>query len=364
MNENFFSLFEQIEDPREDINKKHELVTLIFIVMLAVLSGYTSYRAIEDFGISYEEELAKYVDLTNGIPTHVTFARVFSRINSEQFQAVFIQFVQMLAEKIEGVIPIDGKTIRNSGKNPIHMVTAWSTMNSLVLGQLRVEDKSNEIVAIPKLLELLSIEGCIITIDAMGCQKNIAEQIIDQKGDYILALKANHPSLFQDVKDYFSEPSENISSFTETIKEHGRIEKRVCEVREDISYLQEHHNWKNLRTIAKLTTTKTIKNKKTEETRWYISSLPACPERIAKAVQQHWEIENKLHWVLDVTFNQDKACITKDNGPENMDIIMKFSLNILNNYKNKNQLKQSIKSLQRRCAMSFNFLVKILNSLV
>ena len=271
-----------------------------------------------------------------------------------------MEFTAQLAEKVKELIAIDGKTIRNSSKNPLHIVSAWCEANEMVLAQVKVANKSNEIIAIPKLLELLDLTGKIITIDAMGCQRDIAEQIVEDGGDYVLGLKGNQKTLREDAEDYF----QNLVEFTGEIwqeynKGHGRQEERITYVTEAIKALQKHHNWPGLNSLALVISTRTIKGKTTKEKRYYISSLPANAEKICRAARKHWGVENKLHWRLDVDFNEDKACIRNENAAENMNIMRKWALNILSPQKGKN----SIRSLQRKAAMSWGHMTKLLEQI-
>lgn len=349
-------IFGNIEDKRSWRNQRHPFLSLLGIALLGALAGIDSFSGLGDFAEAHEENLRKLFDLPNGVPSHDTFQRLFDAINPDQFAKQFSLFTKALADAVAGIIAIDGKTIRNSGTNKaLHIVSAWCEANELVLGQIKVEQKSNEIPAIPLLLELLDISGRIITIDAMGCQREIAAQIIKQDGDYVLGLKGNQSALYDDVATYF-EGEKEYPCWKEYDKGHGRLEERVCYATDDIDWLIKEHNWPGLKSIAKVVSKRVVKEKESVETRYYISSLAADPEKICKAARSHWGVENKLHWRLDVVFNEDKCCIRDDNAAENMDIMRKWALNIISKYKG----KSSMKSVQRKVAMSFAFMKDLL----
>lgn len=349
-------VFEGIEDKRSLRNQRHPFLSLLGISLLGALSGIDSFSGLGDFSEAHEENLKRLFSLPHGAPSHDTFQRLFDAIKPDEFLLRFSLFTQALASAVEGIIAIDGKTIRNSGgEKALHIVSAWCEANELVLGQIKVKEKSNEIPAIPLLLELLDVAGRIITIDAMGCQREIAEKIIEGAGDYVLGLKENQARLYADVVTYF-EKTDHYACWEEFDKGHGRIEKRTCYATDKIDWLINEHRWPGLKSIAKVISKRTIQGKETVEARYYITSLPAIPEKICKAARAHWGIENKLHWRLDVVFNEDKACIRNDNAAENMDIMRKWALNILNQHKGKG----SVRSLQRKVMMSFSFMVDLL----
>ena len=321
----------------------------------------------EDYARSKEELLRTFLKLTNGIPSHDTFNRVFSSIDSQKFESCFIEWVSLLAQlHPREVISIDGKTIRGakaSGKkSPVHMVSAWATKNQLVLGQERVSEKSNEITAIPKLLKVLSLENTIVTIDAMGCQTEIAEKIIEEKADYILAVKENQAQLHEDVKDEFTF-GKNIISYSDQELDHGRIETRVCSILTDFQFIGQNNKWKNLATVIKVESTREFKNSDRpmeEATRYYISSLTAEPKDFQKAIRSHWGIENKLHWTLDVAFGEDASRKRKDNAAQNFSTLNKIALNLL---KNEKSSKVGVKSKRLKAGWDDHYLIKILNQL-
>lgn len=357
LKDGIIDIFDGITDCRSARNQKHPFISLLGISLLGALSGIDSFSGLGDYAEMHFEGLSKQFDLPNGPPSHDTFQRLFDAMEPEQFHDCFFRFTQQLTKVFEGILAIDGKTIRNSGDNPLHIVNAWCESNQLVLAQICVDKKSNEITAIPKLLKLLDLHNRIVTIDAMGCQRKIASQIIEQEGDYLLNLKGNQGSLHEDVESYFTEQVKQASqSWEEFDKGHGRLEHRKCYVTDDIYWICKHHQWPGLKSVAMVESERRIKDKIETETRYYISSLDADPERICKAARAHWGVENKCHWRLDVVFNEDKACIRNDNAAENMSIIRKWALNILNKKKG----KSSLKSLQRKACMSVEFV----NSLI
>ncbi|MGH2415696.1 MAG: ISAs1 family transposase, partial [Microcystaceae cyanobacterium] len=316
--------------------------------------------------------LKTFLALPNGIPAHDTFARLFTRLDPEQMQHCFISWISAISRLTQGeIIPIDGKTVRGSydtanGKAAIHMVSAWASANRLVLGQRKVDEKSNEITAIPQLLEVLAIAGCIVTIDAMGCQREIAAAIIAQEADYVLALKDNQPTLFEDVQWLFEQAQatqfQNVAhDFTQTIdKGHGRIEIRRtwtlsgCE----LDYLVQKPNWKGLQTIAMVQSERRLNGRVSLETRYYLSSLGNNAAQIAEAVRTHWTIENALHWVLDVSFGEDACRIRKDHAPHNMTLLRQIALNLLGQDKS---TKIGIPAKRKKAGWDNSYLVKILS---
>lgn len=299
------SVFSELKDPRIDRTKRHSLTDIITIAICAVVCGADSWVDVEVFGKSKKEWLSGFLELPNGIPSHDTFTRVFSMLDAESFQNCFIKWVKMVSEVSKGqIVAIDGKTLRRShdskaGKSAIHMVNAWASANRLVLGQVRVDDKSNEITAIPKLLSILKVTGCIVTIDAMGCQKEITRAITDQKADYVLALKGNQRQLYKDVVEMFEYGAQTgfrgiESDWFETVeKSHGRLERRVCRTISSpdfISYVNDTKSWTNLRSVAMVESERVIGGKASSERRYYISSLGGDAKRILEAVRGHWGV--------------------------------------------------------------------------
>jgi predicted transposase YbfD/YdcC len=311
--------------------------------------------------------------LRQGIPSHDTFGRVFARLNPEQFQACFLSWVQAVFEVTNGqVIAVDGKTLRHSydktrGKAAIHMVSAWVEANELVLGQVKVDDKSNEITAIPALLALLDITGCIVTIDAMGCQTEIARQIIDQGGDYLLAVKKNQGNLYEDIALFFDLAQQN--SFAkvnhthhQTVNGgHGRIEKRQCWAisgEDSLSFLRNHDHWAKLQTIVMIQSQRHLDGQVIHESRYFISSLANDARQILNAKRSHWGIENKVHWVLDVAFREDDCRVRQGNASQNFAVLRHMALNLL---KHETTAKGGIKAKRLQAAWNDDYLFKVLS---
>ena len=373
LNVSFLNHFETLTDPRIERSKEHLLMDIVAIAILAVISGADGWGAIELYGKTKYEWLKGFLELPNGIPSHDTFSRVFARIEPKQFQECFLSWVNSITKKLElEVIAIDGKTMKQSydrkqSQKPLHIVSAWSASHQLVLGQKKVNNKSNEVTAIPALLELLEIEKSIITIDAMGCQKEIAALIIKKKGDYLLALKGNQKLLHKDVKDWFElarkeEFASREHSYYQQIEGgHHRVEKRqIWTVA--VSELPSLHNqslWTGLKTVVMVVSERRLWNKTTTEVRFYLSSLVSNAEKISQAIRSHWGIENSLHWTLDVTFCEDKSRIRKDNSPENFALLRRLAINLL---KQEKGFKGSLKMKRYLAGMDNNYLVQILNS--
>ena len=373
LNVSFLNHFEALTDPRIERSKEHLLIDIVAIAILAVISGADGWGAIELYGKAKYEWLKGFLELPNGIPSHDTFSRVFARIEPKQFQECFLSWVNSITKKLElEVIAIDGKTMkqsydRNQSQKPLHIVSAWSASHQLVLGQKKVNKKSNEVTAIPALLELLEIEKTIITIDALGCQKEIAGLIIKKKGDYLLALKGNQKLIHKDVKNWFElarkeEFAGREHSYYQQIEGgHHRVEKRqIWTVA--VSELPPLHNqslWTGLKTVVMVVSERRLWNKTTTEVRFYLSSLASNAEKIAQAIRSHWGIENSLHWTLDVTFSEDKSRIRKDHSPENFALLRRLAVNLL---KQEKEFKGSLKMKRYLAGMDNNYLVQILES--
>ena len=363
MKDKFVNLLEDVEDSRSKRNQKHPFITIIGTTFFAVFAGIDSFTGIEDFVRARFNELKDYFDFPKGVPSHDTYRRIWDALDSLKFQKTFLDFVKMVQESATGAINIDGKTIRNSGESgPFHVVTAWCNENELVLGQEKTSEKSNEITAIPKLLELLDIRNRIITIDAMGAQREICQDIIEGKGEYVIALKGNQGNLFKDVQECFEDPKNEKLVNVHNDKGHGRIEQRVATVINNIQKLNGIHGWPGLKSIAKVESTVTKKGKETKQTRYYICSKKFTDAgQLNHLVRGHWSIENKLHWVLDVVYNEDRACIRRENAALNMNILRKWALSVL--IKVKSKPSQSIKSVMRFNCMSFEHLKKSLEKI-
>lgn len=337
---NLISLFGGISDPRIDRKKLHQLGDILVISILAVICGAESWIDIEDFGIARCDWLKEFLELPNGIPSHDTFNRVFSLIDPNEFERRFTQWVQIVSGKLNGQIAIDGKMIKGSGnrqkgQEPLWIVSAWATDLNLILAQTQVEKKSNEITAIPHILDLLSLNGCIVSIDAMVCQKSIAQDIRERSGDYVLALKGNQGRLHAEVVNFF-EQAELINyehldhdSHTSYEKNRGREETRTLYVTEEIDWLPYRNEWQGLRSIVCMISKRVVAGKQSTEKRYYISSLPADSQQHAKAIRNHWSIENKQHWILDVGFNEDRCRIRDRVSGKNFATLRRMALNLL-----------------------------------
>ena len=357
--------FSELEDPRVERTKDHLLADIIFITISAVICGAETWNDIENYGNSKLQWLKQYLKLPNGIPSHDTFNRVFSAINPKHLEKCFLEWIKSVSKTTNGdVVSIDGKSIRGSrskdSKSFVHMVSAWSKENHLVLGQVKVTEKSNEITAIPELLKVLFLKECIVTIDAMGCQRDIAEQIIEQEADYILAVKGNQGTLEENIKDTirFVKP---IDTNEDVDIGHGRIETRKCSVYNDFSHLENPEKWKSIKSIIKIDSTRHIKStgKEENETRLYISSLDANAKLISESIRSHWGIENSLHWVLDVAFGEDKSMKRNEISVQNFSIINRIALNLVKNEKSK---KRSVKGKRLDAGWNNDYLIKILKN--
>ncbi len=356
--------FSGLTDPRIERTKAHLLEDILFIAITSVICGAESWNDMELFGKAKEKWLRTVLKLPEGIPSHDTFNRVFSLLDPKELEAGFLQWTRSVAKLTEGeVVSIDGKSIRGSRsggkKSIVHMVSAWASENSIALGQLKADDKSNEITAIPELLKLLALKGCIVTIDAMGCQKNIAAAIADKEADYILALKENQGCLLRQTKDSFRFLEAKTVS-EETDAGHGRVETRVCSAIDDLSMIRANKGWKNLRSVVRIESERYIKatGESEKETRYYISSLPADAGLLNKSIRSHWKIENSLHWVLDVAFNEDHSRKRAGYAAQNFSVINRIVLNLL---KNELTVKQGIKSKRLKAGWDEQYLLKIVN---
>ena len=361
--------FENLEDPRIDYLVEHRLLDIIALTICAVICGAEGWEDIEAYGQSKHDWLKTFLALPNGIPSHDTISRLFARLLPSALQECFVSWVKAIAQLSEGeVIAIDGKSVRHSydqgkGKGAIHMVSAWANKNRLVLGQVKVADKSNEITAIPKLLTILDIQGCIVTIDAMGTQKEIAEQIVEREADYVLSLKGNQGTIHQDVQQLFDWASK--TDFKEMAHEvyktidrsHGRIEKRRYYLLGNVEHLINAHQWAGLKRVGMIESERRIGDKPpTTERRYYLTSLDGGVERFARASRGHWSIENNLHWCLDVVFHEDDSRIRTDHAPENMTLIRKIALNLLTREVSKGSKKRK----RLRAGWDNDFLIQVL----
>lgn len=368
--------FATLDDPRVDRTKLYPLIEIVFLIISATISGCEGWKSIRDFGIMKLDWLKQYLPYENGIPVDDTIARVMRKLNTKQFEDCFISWMQGVAKATEGdVIAIDGKTLRHSydtasDKSAIHMVSAWSSANGVVLGQEKTAEKSNEITAIPELLNSLAIKGCIVSIDAMGCQKEIAKQIVTKRADYLLALKGNQGTLHDDVKTFFSTAKENqfknieFDFHEEHDAGHGRTETRrayAIDVKKYKKQFQTVAEWKKLTSIVMVESVREGSNFKTEDTRYYISSCQPSAKSLLDASRKHWAVENSLHWTLDVTFREDESRIRKDASPENCAIFRHIALNII---RKDTSTDASIKRKRHMAALNDKFRSTLINGLI
>lgn len=356
---NFFDHFKHLKDPRIDRSKQYGMLEILFLALCGVISNCEGWIDIEDYGKSHLSLLRKYLPYKNGIPSDDTLRRFFRAVDSKQLNKCFVSWIRSIVKQEhlhDTVIAIDGKTARGSvdeAQAALHMVSAYATDLRLVLCQQKVSEKSNEITAIPSLLNVLDLRGAIVTIDAMGAQRNIAQQIKAHEGDYVLALKKNQGNLHEEVETVFTlEKKDNFKdvlhdTFTTIEKGHGRIEKRTCTVVDVGNYVSKKDDWEGLKSVVCIESEREIKGKKTRELRYYISSLELDAKKILAAVRSHWAIENSVHWVLDMAFGEDQSKIRKENAPENMAVIRRFALNFLNNAKAAFNTRTSIRRIRR-----------------
>jgi predicted transposase YbfD/YdcC len=361
--------FASLPDPRIDRCKLHKLLDIVTITICAVISNADGWEDIEAYGHAKEELLRTFLELPNGIPSHDTFERVFARLDPIAFQGSFLDWVAEIRTKLPGdVVAIDGKTLRGSRDAPIdlapiHMLSAWCSANELVLGQLRTADKSNEITAIPLLLDILDIEGCIVTIDALGCQTAIADKISQQGADYVIACKGNQEFLHEDIVSLFTaalqQPGEQTRlSYHKTIDEHhGRREMREYWSTDQLKTLRTGDRWKGLHSVAMVRSERQTASGTSVETRYYISSLPKDARKVAYAIRAHWTIENQLHWVLDVVLHEDDNRTRVTNAAQNLAIVRHITVNML---RRETSLKKSLRQKRLRAGWDDEYMLKVI----
>ena len=331
----FAACWEGLEDPRTGNAGLHDLHELLMIALCTVLCGGQGAVDMARFAEAKEPFLRSFLKLANGIPSHDTFSRLFRLLDPAQFGAVFQRFMAKFSGGIQGVVAIDGKVLRRSfdrasGKSALHMVGAWGCEQRLVLAQIATDAKSNEITAVPKLLEMLSLKGTIVTADALNCQRAIAQQIVDQGGDYVLALKGNQGRLHDDVRTFLNDPACEATASDQTVDgDHGRIETRTATVSTDIDWLQQDHHWPGLAAIGKVVRIRETATKTTTETAYYLLSTALSGKRFNEVAREHWGVENRLHWRLDVVMNEDQDRTRLGNAPHNLAILRHMALNVM-----------------------------------
>ena len=362
----FLEHFSPLPDPRQQGKVLYPLMEILLLCLCGVLGGSDSWVEVAEWGKLHLDYLRRFLSFESGIPSHDTLGELFRRLNAEAFRDCFISWVESFQTGIKKMVAIDGKTLRHTfddTQSAIHLVSAWASQQELILGQEKVDEKSNEIKAIPRLLDLLELEGGIVTIDAMGCQKTIAARIREKGADYILALKDNQPGLEKDVAEFLNEQEKQdfkhstVDIHQSTEAGHGRIETRTAWITTDVDWLRERHpEWKDLNSIGMIRSQRTVKGKTSSETRYFISSLKEqnAPQ-FAQAVRNHWGIES-MHWMMDMVFGSDQSRIRKDQAPQNFATIQQMAINLFKRFKD----KASLRLKRKKAAWSPAFLTKIL----
>jgi predicted transposase YbfD/YdcC len=362
--------FEELVDPRLGRNRRHDLIDIVVLTVCAVISGAETWEDIEDYGKCKLKWLKRFIELSNGIPSHDTVRRLFIRLDPQSLQQCFFSWVEAVREQTEGdVVAIDGKTLRRSGdaassKMPIHMVSAWAAANSLVLGRQKTSEHSNEITAIPALLDLLKVKGCIVTIDAEGCQTAIAEKINkEKKADYVLAVKGNQPNLMEQISDFFADTTEAdvaeqwLQKHKTVDKGHGRIEVREYYHSDEIAALPRVREFHGAQSIGMVRSKRIIGEKESTQIRYYISSLAMDAEKFAHAVRSHWSVENNLHWTLDMSFREDDSRMRSGYSAENFAMMRRMALSLM---KRDTDSKKSLKRRRKICGYADKYLEQLL----
>ena len=370
--------FGLMPDPRIDRRKEHELVDILVIAVCTLLCGGEGFNDMEDFGKAKQEWFQTFLALRHGIPSHDTFNRVFALLDPQQFLDCFLRWTQSVRQAVsQEIVALDGKALRralNRGQSVKYVVSAWAESNGLVLGQLKVADKSNEITAVPQLLRVLELSGCIVTIDAMGCQKKIAREITEADADYVLALKGNQETVHQEVKTFLdaalaeqqaprpagvklSGPAANLASLQTVEKDHGRLETRRYYQSDHLEWFADRGKWEGLASLGMVESIREVAGKTTVERRYYLSSLRLDVANFARAVRSHWGVENKVHWVMDVCFREDQSRARLGYAAENLATLRRLALNLL---KRENTKKRGIRGKQLNASWDHAYLLRLL----
>lgn len=362
--------FDELNDPRVRRTRKHALEDMLVIAICAVICGADGWTDVEAFGRAKHAWLKTFLELPNGIPSHDTFGRLFARLDPAQFKTCFLRWIEAVRTQTSGqIVAIDGKVSRHSfdraaGLGPLHTVSAWALENRLVLGQVKTDQKSNEITAIPELLDLLDLSGCIVTIDAMGCQKTIAQQLVGKGADYVLALKRNQDSMYRHVGAFFEWAETKAfagvtyATFETDDTGHGRTEHRHYVLSTDVAWLPKSKAWKGLHSIGMVESERTEQGKTSNERRFFLSSLSSLDaEQFARAVRGHWGIENSLHWVLDIAFRDDESRVRVGHAAENLEVLRHLALSLLTQETSE---KRGIKGKRLTAGWDDAYLVKVL----
>ena len=370
--------FAQVPDPRIERRKDHDLVDILVIGVCTLLCAGETFNDMEDFGKAKYDWFKSFLRLRNGIPSHDTFNRVFAALDPKEFLDCFLRWTQSLREAVpQEVVALDGKALRralNKDQSVKYVVSAWAESNGLVLGQLKVADKSNEITAVPELLRVLELSGCIVTIDAMGCQKKIAQEIIEADADYVLALKGNQETVHQEIKSFLdatllegqtprlpgaklSREAATLASVETVEKDHGRLETRRYFQSDQLNWFADRSKWEGLRSVGMVESTRQVDGKTTVERRYFLSSLPLGAQTFARAVRSHWGVENKVHWVMDVCFREDQSRARAGYAAENLATLRRLALNLLKREKTK---KRGIRGKQLNASWDHAYLLRLL----
>jgi len=370
--------FETLSDPRVDRTKDHDLIDVLIIAICTLLCGGESFNDMEDFGYAKHDWFKTFLGLRNGIPSHDTFNRVFAALDPQQFLDCFLGWTQSLRRAVaQEIVALDGKALRralNRDQSVKYIVSAWAESNNLVLGQWKVADKSNEIMALPQLLRVLELSGCIVTLDAMGCQKKIAREIIEADADYVLALKGNQETVHQEVKDFLdqtraetqkprprgarlSAAAAGLATLETVEKDHGRLETRRYYQSSQLAWFADLEQWEGLESVGMVEAMREVDGKTSVERRYYLSSLPVNIELFARAVRSHWAVENKLHWVMDVCFREDQSRARAGYAAENLATLRRLALNLLKRERTK---KRGIRGKQLNAGWDHAYLLRLL----